>query len=900
MVTTGDNVSGTPWHAMQEGEVYDTLVSSPEGLTEDAAVAIRGRVGPNVLPTSPPPTIPMLFIRQFFSPLIYVLLAAGIVSIGIGEETDAIFIFVVIMLNALIGTYQEWRAEQSVATLKDLLTIKARVRRNGVMHTVSAEELVPGDVVAVESGAKVPADLRITESRSLSVDESFLTGESSVVEKQEGVLPAGAPVSERRNMLFAGSTIARGRALGVVVATGVQTEIGLIAETVATAATSKPPLIIRMEAFSKNISVLVLGACGLLGLIALGGGMSLTEVFFVAVALAVSAIPEGLPVALAVVLSVATGRMSNRNVIVRRLAAVESLGSCTVIASDKTGTLTVNEQTAKLIVLPCGTKAHVSGQGYDGEGHITDEEGQPPRGSLTDAIERIVNAGVLCNDATLERDGDTWVHTGDEVDVALLALAYKAGTNPSSLRRETSFLGTIPFESEYRYAATFYQSDDGARTIAKGAFETVSSFCTEMMGCEGIVPLDANLIAELTDDLSSQGYRVLAIAEGRIEEMPASPSHEHIPPLVLLGLVAFIDPLRPEAKAAVNECFKAGIDVVMVTGDHPATAFGIAKELGIATAQDDVITGGELDTLGTSDDGAFISAVRTHHVFSRVTPIQKLHIIDAFVKLGEFVAVTGDGVNDAPALRRANIGIAMGSGTDVAKDTASMIVTDDNFASIVAGVEEGRFAYDNVRKVIFLLVSTGAAEITLFAFALMTGLPLPLFAIQLLWLNLVTNGIQHMALSVEAGEEDAMIRPPRSPQEAIFNRLMKQQVVVAGITMGLAAYAAWYAMLTWGWNEGEARNILLLLMVLLENVHVFNCRSERHSTFRVPLSRNYALLVAVVGAQGLHIGAMYVPVMQGVLSIAPVTLAQWGASVAAALSVLATVEIFKWLRNRKE
>lgn len=891
-----------PWHALAAEDVLARLEGSPEGLTTQAATARLAEVGPNVLPQRPPPTLLAIVLHQFKSPLIYVLLAAAAVALALGDMTDAAFILAVVLLNAGLGTFQEWRAERSAAGLHRLLSTSARVLRDGAIRRIPAEELVPGDVVVVESGDRVPADLRLLRVNDLSVDESFLTGESLPVSKDLSILPEDTPVSDRRNSAFAGSTVMSGRARAVVVATGLRTEVGSIAESVTTAETAKPPLVIRMEAFARQISFVVLGASVVLGVVASLRGMPLLDVFFLAVALAVSAIPEGLPVAMTVALSIATSRMAARKVIVRRLTAVEGLGSCTYIASDKTGTLTVNRQTVRLVALPGGPRVRVTGEGYTGHGEVTSDKGGSISGGTRARVERLARAGVLCNEATLRPGEPEGEHSGDAVDVALLALGYKAGAEPDAIRALVRVVGEIPFESERSYAATFYRDDGGLRVAVKGAIEVLLPRCTTQLGPDGREPIAAEAVHREALEVSGTGHRVIAVAEGAVPEGPDDRrwGEDHLPPLTLLGIVGLIDPPRPEAALAVAQCREAGITVAMVTGDHPATALAIARELGIAGAKEHVVTGPELAQLGGADQPAFVETVKDARVFARVTPAQKLHIVDALIRLGHFVAVTGDGVNDAPALRKANIGVAMGSGTDVAKDTAEIIVADDNFASIEAGVEEGRFAYDNVRKVTYLLISTGAAEVLLFTLALATGLPLPLLPVQILWLNLVTNGIQDVALAFEGGEPGAMRRPPRSPTEGIFNRLMIRQTAVAGIAMGLLAFGNWYLLLEAGFNQVDARDRLLLLFVVLQNFHVFNCRSETVSAFRVPLRRNVMLVFGVLAAQGIHILAMHVPLLQGVLQIAPVTLGEWLVPFAMATSILVTMESFKWWRARSE
>ncbi len=893
---------GVAWHALSPEEALKRLKSAEGGLSAEEARQRRERLGPNLLPSKEPPGLLAILLHQFKSPLIYILLVAGAVSLLMRETTDAVFIMAVLVLNAGIGTWQEWRAERSAASLQKLLVVQTRVRRAGKEATLSAEELVPGDIVILESGNRVPADLRLLKARNLAVDESLLTGESLAVEKTASPVDETTAVSDRASMAFAGSTVTSGRGEGLVAATGLRTEVGRISESVTEAASEKPPLLVRMERFAHQISYIVVGASVLLALVAVWRGMPLAEVFFLAVALAVSAIPEGLPVALTVALSVATSRMAKRKVIVRKLTAVESLGSCQVIASDKTGTLTVNQQTVTLLQDPAGTRFAVSGEGYADEGAVEKEKGGALGGRERAWLEDLARASVLCNEAVLSRDNGGWKHSGDAMDVALLALGHKLGLDPESVRKDHPTVSAIPFESERRYAAAFYQDDGAVGVAVKGAAEKVLPLCRKTRSADGEHgDVEAGHLEKDALKLAEEGFRVLAVATGRMEggSVKEEPDEKDLPPLTFLGLVGFIDPLRPEAKDAVTSCREAGLEVVMITGDHPATAAAIARELGIADEASDVITGDELEKWGETDSPEYIEQASTHHVFARVSPLQKLHIVEGLVNGGLFVAVTGDGVNDAPALRRANIGVAMGSGTDVAKDTAEMIVTDDSFASIVAGVEEGRHAYANVRKVIYLLISTGAAEVLLFLLAVLTGLPLPLFAVQILWLNLVTNGIQDVALAFEGGEPGAMRRPPRKPTEGVFNRLMVEQTVLSGLVMGLISYGSWAWMMGQGWPEGTARNTVLMLMVLLQNVHVFNCRSEDESAFRAPLRRNRVLVAGVLAAHGLHILALNLPFMQDVLRTEPISLARWGALLLLALPLLAVMEIFKRLRVPK-
>lgn len=890
------------WHASPEEAVYKHLRTAPEGLsTEEAGGRLR-EYGPNLLPGKKPPTLVEIVLHQFKSPLIYILLIAGIVSVIVGDVNDALFIFAVLVLNAAIGAVQEWRAEQSAHALQTLLKIHARVRRGGETVTVSAEELVPGDVVLLESGDKVPADLRLITLKNLTIDEAFLTGESLPAQKVKGLLAEDVPVSDRKNMAFAGATVVTGRGMGLVVGTGLKTEVGQIARSLTEVESAKPPLVIRMERFATQIGLGVLVFAAVLGSVLVMRQMPVYEVFFVMVAMVVSAIPEGLPVAMTVALSLATSRMTKRKVIARRLVAVESLGSCTTIASDKTGTLTVNQQTVKVIVLPDGARAAIGGQGYNDDGEVAIEGATSNGDSLRRRLEEIGRSGIFCNEGSLIKRPDGWHTSGDSMDIALLSLGHKLGLEPDQSRRQGSVLGEIPFESEKRYAATAYRLGRESRLVVKGAVEAVTPFCAWMRTGAGDAELDASLLQRQAEELAEGGYRVLALATRGYSEGESSDgiSETHLRNLVMLGLVGFMDPLRPEVKEAVDRAHGAGVKVVMITGDHPATALAIARQLDIARSGVEVLTGAEMAEGVVHDTPEFHARLRRARVFARVTPQQKLDIVEHLMRLGDFVAVTGDGVNDAPALNRANIGVAMGSGTEVAKDAAEIIVTDDNFASIVNGIEEGRYAYANVRKVTLFLISTGFAELVLIGTSVAMGMPIPLLAAQILWLNLVTNGIQDVALAFEAGEKGVMNFPPRRPTEGIFNRKMIEQVLVGGLVMAAICIAAWLYIVENGADEtalAEGRNIILALMIMLQFYHVLNCRSEYRSAFRIPLRNNRILAIGMVVAFSVHLAATHIPLTQTLLRVTPLPLEKWLLLGALAAILMAVMEGYKWLRR---
>ena len=827
-------------------------------------------------------------VSQLRSPLIYLLLAAAAVAVALGEADDAAFIFLVLAINTAIGTVQEWRAETNTAALRSSITTSARAVRDGAVQRVNSAELVPGDLVLLEAGDRVPADVRILQSSDLDVDESTLTGESLPVAKAAGhALAEDTPLGDRRTMLYAGSTVQRGRSDGLVVGTGHGTELGRIARALEGPA-APPPLTRRLDRFTQILGAGALLLVALIIGLQLLAGASLKATFFVAVALAVSIIPEGLPVAVTVALSIATRRMARRNVIVRHLPAVEGLGACTVIATDKTGTLTLNQLTAKRLWLPGHGTIDVGGEGYDLTGALTLDARPLPQDACY-AARDLARSGSLCNDASLNPELGAAGRTGDTVDLAFLVLAAKDGIDVRDLRARCPRVAEVPFAAERRFAATLNEAGQHYELHVKGAAEVL------VPRCNG---LDTGAL-EVAERMASDGYRVLAVG---MKKLPSSVEPENVAAEVdgmrLLGLVGFIDPLRPEAREAVESCRRAGVGVKMVTGDHPATALAIARELGIALVAEDVVTGHEIKSWAPSEKVR--ERLQRASVFARVEPSQKVEIVESLRAGGHLVAMTGDGVNDAPALRRADLGVAMGrGGTDVARDAADLVLTDDNFASIVAGIEEGRAAYANIRKVIYLLISTGAAEVVLFLLSILSGLPVPLTAVQLLWLNLVTNGGQDVALAFERREPGLLDRQPRSPKEPIFDALMIRETAVSGVYVGLVAYAFFAWTLSLGWSEFEARNMLLFLMVAFENAHVFNCRSETISTFRTPIRNNWPLVVAVIAAQAVHIGAAYVPGIKDVLEVEPITVAMWLLLVPIAASVVLVMELDKVLRAHR-
>jgi magnesium-transporting ATPase (P-type) len=881
------------WHCLDAAAALAAVRSTATGLTGAEARARLATSGPNRLPSAPPPSLLGIGLRQLKSPLIYVLLAAAAVALALGDYADAAFIGVVLLVNSALGGWQEWQAEQQSRGLQKLLRVRATVLRDGAAIELDAEDLVPGDIVAIESGQRIPADVRLLDDHGLEAEEALLTGESLPVAKSaawRGEIQTA--LGDRANMLFAGSTVARGRGRGVVVATGTATEIGRLAITLSATEGGTPPLIDRMQRFSRTIAVVVLAAAVFVGAFGvLVNGQDIATMFMFGVALAVSAIPEGLPVAVTVTLAIAARRMAARGAIVRRLPAVEGLGSCTLIASDKTGTLTCNELTVREIRVASAGVFEVSGAGYAPHGSIV-----PRNGSIEDgpALQRALEIAIACNDADLHHREDAWTWRGDPTDIALLALAAKRGVDRDKLLRRLPRIDEIPFEADRRYAASFHEFGDCTWVAVKGAPERVLEMCELTAGERA----EARAAAE---EMAARGLRVIALAGG---ELPRRHDRSRPPRepagLGFAALVGLIDPLRPGAREAVGRCAEAGIRVIMVTGDHPVTALAIARDLGIASTPGEVVAGTDL-AAGSPDD--YRAAVQRATVFARVAPDQKLRIVEAAQQAGHFVAVTGDGVNDAPALRRANIGVAMGrGGTDVAREAAGLVLSDDNFATIVNGVEEGRVAYRNIRNVVYLLIAAGVAEVLTVGLAVLAGLPLPLLPVQLLWLNLVTNGIQDVALAFERGQGDELRTPPRRPGESLFDRLMVERGLLAGLWMAGIGIASFVGMLEAGVAVPEARNHLLLLMVLMQNVDAFNARSETRSVFSLPFRNNPLLAVGVAVALSLHLVAMHVPLTQRVLDLGPLDTVEWTVLPLLALSLLAVMELHKlgwrWRRRR--
>lgn len=861
-------------------EIEQELGTSNKGLTTEEAHRRLRKYGKNVLPRKEKESIFKIFFNEFKDPMIILLVVAVIVSFIAGEVVDGIAILFIILIDAVIGTYQENKANNTAEALAKLVTTKVKVVRDDDVKLIDAINLTIGDYVLLESGDKISADMRIVEAHNLMIDESILTGESVQVSKNsELIMEDNVIIAEQSNIAFSGTTVVTGRAKGIVVGVGLNTEIGKIADSINKVEEEKSPLTIRVEKLSKQISMLVLIVAIIIAVLLIIKDVPYNEIFLSVIALAVSAMPEGLPLALTMALTIASNKMAKKNVIVRKLKSAESLESCTVIASDKTGTLTVNEQTAKKILLPNNNEYDISGTGFRFEGEVT--------GNNIALAKEIALLGVINNEA----DVDEYQTVGDSIDVAFKVLGKKLNIETHTIKN----LEIIPYESENKYSAVFYEKNGETYCTVKGSLEVVKKFCNKINLTDE--KLSSNVLEEQNEDLAREGYRVIALANGKIKKQEKY-TIDDIKDLTFMGMVGFIDPIRKEAVASIENCRNAGIKVLMITGDHPLTAFRVAKDLKLTNDYDEVTTGIEVDEEFEKGEKSFDNFIRRKFVFARVTPLQKLKIVESLKRQGEFVAVTGDGVNDAPALKAANIGIAMGSGTNIARETADMIIVDDNFKSIVAGIKEGRVAYANIRKIVLFLVSCGLAEVLFFCLSIILDLPMPLVAIQLLWINVVTDGIQDFALSFEKAEKGILKERPRNPKESIFNKELFQEIFVSGLVIGLIVFAVWYFLLNnLNMDVSMARGYIMAFMVFIQNIHVFNCRSEHRSAFSISFTSNKLILLAFLSSIILQVIVMEVPFLSSFLQTVSIPFIHLVYLFALALTPLFIMEIYKKINN---
>ena len=882
------------WSALDIEHVTSQLHTDLQaGLTEAEAQHRLQQYGPNELQASARISPWVILLEQCKNILILILLLAVGLSALLGHAVEAIAIAVIVLFAVLLGFIQEYRAERAIEALRQMAAPNATVIRDGREVTVPARHLVPGDVILLQTGDKIPADGRLTRSINLQVEESTLTGESVPVEKQTEPLTTGdLAIGDRKNMVYSGTAVTYGRGRAVVVATAMQTEFGQIAQMLQTVETTKTPLQDNLDRVGVVLARAALVIVAIIVGLGLFRGQPFIEMLIFGIALAVAVVPEALPAVVTISLAIGVQRMVKRNALVRRLPAVETLGSTSVICSDKTGTLTKDEMTARCIYV-AGRTVDISGVGYAPEGEFLHNGTVIEPAQFTPLL-TLLQAADLASDVRMEPEADgRWQVKGDPTEGALVVAAAKAGLNKTDLDAQFPRLNEIPFTSESKRMTTLDQTPAGVVAYAKGAPEVILDSCTAQLTDHGIMPLDAVGREQISDagrDMARQALRVLGIAY-----KPHATVEDAERDMTFLGLVGMIDPPRPEAKAAIHTCEQAGIKVVMITGDHPLTAEGVARELGLLK-NGRVVVGSALEDMS---DETLEHEVENIEVYARVSPAHKLRVVTALQKNGHIVAMTGDGVNDAPALKKADIGIAMGiTGTDVTKEAAAMMLLDDNFASIVAAVEEGRGIFGNIKKYLMYLLSANVGEILLMTGASLLGLPLPLTAVQILYINLATDGLPALALSVDPPEADLMQRQPRNPRSGIFSRPIIGLMLVGGVWLALANLGLFIWAISTDRSAAEAMTMTFVAVVLFEFVKAYNFRSDRHSVFRRPFANKW-LNLAIIWELLLLALIVYLPVLHAPFSTYSLPLSDWAIVLALALTVIPVLEIAKWMLRRQ-
>ena len=884
-------VQSTSVHTLTTEDSFKRFESSPNGLSSDEAAKRLEQFGPNELQAQAHVSGWAILADQFKNVLIVILLLATALSAFLGHGVEAIAITVIVLFAVILGFIQEFRAERAIEALREMAAPAATVIRDGRDRRVPAHDLVPGDVIILSTGDKVPADARITEAVNLQTVEAALTGESAPVEKHSHPLAEEVlPPADQRNMAFAGTAVTYGRGRALVVATGMATEFGKIARMLELVDTAKTPLQKNLDRIGKSLARAAIAVVVVIVALGLFRGQPFVEMLIFGVALAVAVVPEALPAVVTISLALGVKRMVRRNALIRRLPAVETLGSTSVICSDKTGTLTKDEMTVRRLYV-AGNTIEVSGTGYEPNGNFS-TNGSGAAGS--EALSMLLRAGALASDARVEQKNGsgTWEVKGDPTEGALVVAAAKAGLNKPALDAEFSRISEIPFTAETKRMTTLHQTPGGVVAYAKGAPEVIVQSCATMLTEEGVVRLDEVRRAEVLEharQMAAQALRVLAVAY-----KPQATVEDAEQDMTLLGLAGLIDPPRSEAKAAVRKCEEAGIRVIMITGDHPLTAKAIADELGLGK-RGRVVTGTELEAM---DDQQLEREVESIEVCARVSPAHKLRVVTALQNRGEVVAMTGDGVNDAPALKKADIGIAMGiTGTDVSKEAAAMMLTDDNFASIVAAVEEGRGIFSNIKKYLMYLLSSNIGEIGLMAGASLAGLPLPLTAVQILYVNLATDGLPALALAVDPPERGLMQQAPRDPRRGIFTR----PVVLLMLTGGVWSAVVNLGLFVWALNSGrplaEAMTMTFVSLVLIQFFKAYNFRSDRHSVLRDPFANKWLNLA--IFWELIMLGLiLYVPVLETTFGTVALPLNDWLIIIGAALTISPVLELTKWIERR--
>ncbi|MHB8550510.1 MAG: cation-translocating P-type ATPase [Acidiferrobacterales bacterium] len=885
------NGDRSDWHAIETAEVTRRLAVDPEkGLEEPEAAARLETFGPNRPTARSARGVFARFFSQLIQPLVLVLIGAGILTALLREWVDAGVILGVVLVNALVGLIQEGKAETSLAALARSIASEATVLRGGVRHTLDAAGLVPGDVVVLAAGDKVPADLRMLDGRELRVDEAPLTGESVPVGKRYAPLPADTPLADRSNMAYGSTLVVAGHGTGVVVATGGGTEVGRISSLIAQAPDLTTPLTRKIDAFSHRLLWVILTLAAITFAVGIMRGESILDMFMAAVALAVGAIPEGLPAAIIITLAIGVARMAGRGAIIRRLPAVETLGSTTVICSDKTGTLTENAMTVRE-VWAGGETFSVSGRGYDPKGIIGRGDTSMTQAS---SLRETLLAGVLCNDARLVQEEGQWKIIGDPTEGALLVLAHKGGLDHKTLASVFPRLDELSFDSTRQYMATVHEIEGARIVYVKGAVEKLLPVCASLLDHQGrAAALDADANHAAAAHMAENGLRVLAMIRSTLTSGQRLERGGIGHNMVFLGLVGMLDPPRPRAVAAVSTCHAAGIRVKMITGDHPGTALAIARQLGILRSGAGALTGRDLAEI---DDLALPRVAAQIDVFARVEPEQKLRLVKALQADGEVVAMTGDGVNDAPALKQADIGVAMGrTGTEVAKEAAAMVLTDDNFATIEVAIEVGRGIYDNLVKFIVWTLPTNAGEGLVILAAIFAGTILPIAPLQILWINMTTAVLLGLMLAFEPAERGIMQRPPRPPDAPILDRVLVGRTVLVILFLLGGSFGLFELALHRGRPLNEARTIAADLFVLVETFYLFNCRSLKRPFWFS--GTNIWVWIGSATMLALQLAFTYVPVMNRTFQTAPISFGDWILIITIAAACAATVEIEKWLHS---
>lgn len=884
-----------PWHAASVEEVLQAFHTSPDGLTDAEAAVRLAHFGPNLLPAEKQRGPLLRFALQFHNLLIYVLLGAAALSFLLQHPIDAAVILAVVFLNAAIGFIQEGRAEEALAAIRNMIAPNAAVLREGRRLTIAAKSIVPGDLVLIEAGDRIPADLRLIHARSLRIDEAALTGESVPTEKLIEPVNEDTALGDRSSLAFSGTFVAAGQGSGLAIATGMRTELGRISALMGTVEHLETPLLRQMGHFAKQLTIVILGIATLTFVFAvMVRDYEIAEAFMIVIGLAVAAVPEELPAILTITLAIGVQRMAQRNAIIRRLPAVETLGSVSVICTDKTGTLTRNEMTAHNLAI-ADRRYQVTGGGYSPTGTIS-IHGQEATPSNDPLLMALLEAAILCNDAEIRETETGWQVDGDPMEGALVALTMKAGLDPGTIRKAWRRGDEIPFDARHRFMSTLHSGPQGqAKIFIKGAPENVLKMCAFARGIPNETAIDREVWSRLVHQMASQGQRVLAFAEKTVSASFSNLQHSDVESgAVLLGLIGFLDPPREEAITAIEDCKKAGIQVIMITGDHAETAREISRQLHLAKTPQ-VITGQDLDAM---EDTAFRDAVRGQLVFARTTPEHKLRLVEALQAQGQRVAMTGDGVNDAPALKRADVGIAMGiKGTEAAKEAAQMVLADDNFSSIVSAVKEGRTVYDNILKVIgFTLPANGGEAMTILA-AIALGLALPVTAVHILWINMVTTVALGLTLAFEPAEPDTMRRPPRQLHLPILTGDLLWRIGFVSILFVFGAFGVFYWATRQGLPIEAAQTMVVNNLVVMEIFYLFSVRYTHGSslTWR-GIMGTPAVLIGVALVIAAQMAFTYVPALQAIFGSRPLDLAEGSLVIAVGIIVLFIVEIEKRMR----